>query len=300
MLNYNTTTNQPSVSQLQPVPDNTNQLYIKLGNPNLKQEFTHALRLNGSFVNPYKNRNFFFYLTFMETQNKIVNYDRINSFGIDSVMPVNVNGVYNMNSNISFGFPVRFLKGSIDISSVASYSHGKQFAATGATTEMNIIKTITAGPEVRLDMNPTEKITLSFNAGVNYSRSKYSILSTRNSKYFTQGYGAEFDWELPKKFFFSTDFDYSVNNLTADYNTKIPLWNASISKQVLKFNRGEFKFAVKDLLDKNIRVNRSSNQNYIEDTRTNSLRRFFLVSFTYSLSKTGLNNAGGGMRVMMK
>ena len=96
--------------------------------------------------------------------------------------------------------------------------------------------------------------------------------------------------------------NYSINNLTADYNTKIPLWNASLSRQVLKFNRGEFKFAVKDLLDKNIRVNRSSNQNYIEDTRTNSLRRFFLLSFTYSLNKTGLNSSGSGpgMKMMMR
>ena len=110
MLNYSTNTNQPSVSQLQPVPDNTNPLYVKLGNPNLKQEFTHALRLNASFVNPFKNRDFFIFLTMMETQNKIVNYDKINSFGVDSVLPVNVNGVYNLNSNINFGFPIRFLK----------------------------------------------------------------------------------------------------------------------------------------------------------------------------------------------
>jgi hypothetical protein len=31
------------------------------------------------------------------------------------------------------------------------------------------------------------------------------------------------------------------------------------------------------------------------------LRRFFMLSFTYSLSKTGLNNAGGGgMRMIMR
>lgn len=302
MLYYTTSTNQPSVSQLQPVPDNTNPLYVKLGNPNLKQEFSHALRLNASFVNPFKNRNFFVFLTYMETQNKIVNYDKINSIGVDSVMPVNVNGVYNFNGNLSFGFPVHFLKGSFDISSVGSYSRGKQYVATASSTEMNIIKTISVGPEARLDMNPTEKINITLNAGISYSRSKYTVQSTRNSKYLTKTYGAEFDWDLPKNFYFSTDFDYSVNNLSADYNTKLPLWNASISKQMLKFNRGELKFAVKDLLDKNIRVNRSSNQNYIEDTRTNSLRRFFLLSFTYSLSKTGLNNAngGGGAHIMMK
>ncbi|RYY59708.1 MAG: TonB-dependent receptor, partial [Chitinophagaceae bacterium] len=44
-LNYSTYTQQPSVSQLQPVPDISNALNIYEGNPALKQEFTHNLTL---------------------------------------------------------------------------------------------------------------------------------------------------------------------------------------------------------------------------------------------------------------
>jgi outer membrane receptor protein involved in Fe transport len=39
-LDYRASTNQPSVTQLQPIPDISNPINIKLGNPNLKQEFT--------------------------------------------------------------------------------------------------------------------------------------------------------------------------------------------------------------------------------------------------------------------
>ena len=302
-FNYSTFTNPPSISQLQPLADNTNQLYVKLGNPNLKQEYTHAFRFNASLVNPYKNRNFFVFLTVQQTQNKIVNYDKINSLGIDSVMPVNVNGVYTMNGNISWGFPVRFLKGSINISSGINYYKSKQLNSNATNAiETNNIHTVTLGPDVRLDMNPTEKINLSLSAGLNYSRSKYSLQATRNSKYFNQDYSADIGWQLPKGFFFATEFNYSINSQhAAGFNAKVPLWNASISKQVLHYNRGELKLSVKDLLDQNIGISRSTNQNYIEDSRVNSLRRFFLVSFTYSLSKTGLNNAGnGGARIIMR
>ncbi|MBC7875348.1 MAG: hypothetical protein H7Y01_15210 [Ferruginibacter sp.] len=54
------------------------------------------------------------------------------------------------------------------------------------------------------------------------------------------------------------------------------------------------------MLDKNIGISRNTNNNYIEDSRVLTLRQFFLLSFTYSLSKTGLNNAAahGGMRVI--
>lgn len=296
-FNYNSSTNQPSVSQLQPVPDNTNPLYVKLGNPNLKQEFTHNFRFNASFINPYKNRNFFAFFTLQQTQNKIVNSDKINSLGVDSVMPVNVNGVYNLNGTLSWGFPVHFLKGSVDFSSNLGYYNGKQFI----NAEANGIKTLTLGPDVRLDMNPTEKINLSLSAGLNYSRSTYSIQSARSAEYLDQDYSAEINWELPKGFFFATDFNYHINGQhAAGFNAKVPFWNASLSKQVLHFNRGELKFSVNDLLNQNIGISRSTSQNYVEDNRVNSLRRFFLLSFTYNLSKTGLTNKEGGMRMIMK
>jgi len=302
LINYSTNTNQPSVTQLQPVPDNTNPLYVRLGNPNLKQEFIHTVRLNASLVNPYKNRNFFFFLTAQQTQNKIVNYDKINSLGVDSVTPVNVNGVYNANGNISWGFPIHFLKGSIDIGSNLMYYKGKQQIGDSANKiETNKINTLTLGPNIRLDMSPAEKLNLAISAGVNYSKSKYSVQSSRNSKYLNQEYTAEIDWQLPKGFFFATDFNYTITNqYSTDFNAKVLLWNASLSKQMLHFNRGELKLSVHDLLNDNIGITRSTNQNYIEDSRVNSLRRFFLLSFTYSLTKTGLNNAdkGRGMRMI--
>jgi len=302
LLNYTTNTNQPSISQLQPVPDNTNPLYVKLGNPNLKQEFIQNLRLNASLVNPYKNRNFFVYLNLQETQNKIVNYDRINSVGVDSVMPVNVNGVYNASGSVSWGFPVRLLKGSIDLTSNMMYYKGKQLISNATTRiDVNNINTITLGPEVRLNTSPTDKIDLSVSAGLNYSKSTYSIESGRNSKYLNQEYSAEADWQLPRGLFLSTDFNYTITSqYSAGFNAKVPLWNASIAKQMLRFNRGELKFSVHDLLNKNVGINRSTNQNYIEDTRVKGLQRFFLLSFTYSLSKTGLSNNGngGGMKMI--
>jgi hypothetical protein len=136
--------------------------------------------------------------------------------------------------------------------------------------------------------------------GLNYSKSKYSIESARNSSFVNQEYSARVDWQLPIRFFFSSDFNYSIYNYMSGFNAKVPLWNASISKQMLHLNRGELKLSVNDLLNKNVRINHNANQNYIEDSRVNSLRRFFLLSFTYSLSKTGLEKSGAGMKLMMR
>jgi cytochrome b involved in lipid metabolism len=297
-LTYNTNTNQPSMTQLQPVPDNSNSLNIREGNPDLKQEFNHSIQANLNLVSPYKNKNLFLFLTMQTTQNKIVNYDTINNLGVKTTRPVNVNGVYNINSNISYSLPVRFLKGSVEISSNTGLFKTKQFINTVG----NDIKTFSIGPDVRLDMNPTDKLNIGVGAGFNYNKTKYSLQAALNTDYLSQEYTASLDWEMPKGFFFATDFAYTINSQRASgFNLKVPLWNASISKQMLKFNRGELKFSARDLLNKNIGISRNTNNNYIEDSRVLTLRQFFLLSFTYSLSKTGLNNAGGGgMRIITR
>ena len=297
-LSYTTSTNQPNMAQLQPVPDNSNPLNIKEGNPDLKQEYNHAIQANLNLVSPYKNKNLFLFLTAQTTQNKIVNYDTLSQLGVKRTKPVNVNGVYDINSSISYSMPVRFLKGSIELSSNTGLFKTKQFINTVG----NDIKTFSIGPDVRVDMNPTDKLNIAIGAGFNYNKTKYSLQSALNTNYLSHEYNASVDWEIPKGFFFATDFVYTINTQrAAGFNARVPLWNASISKQLLKFNRGELKFSARDLLNQNIGITRNTSNNYIEDSRVLTLRRFFLLGFTYSLSKTGLNNAdGGGMRVITR
>ena len=297
-VNYAGNTNQPSMQQLQPVPDNSNPLSIREGNPDLKQEYTQTIQGNLNLLSPYKNKNLFMFFTMQATKNKIVNYDTIDQLGVKRTKPVNVNGVYNISSNISYSLPVRFLKGSIELSSNTGIFKTKQFI-NGAGNE---IKTFSIGPDLRIETNPTEKLNIGIEYNINYNKTKYSLQQALNTSYLSQEYNLSVDWQMTKKFFVSTEFNYAINSQrVSGFNTKVPLWNASISKQMLKFNRGELKFTAKDLLNRNVGISRNTNNNYIEDSRVLTLRQYFLLSFTYSLSKTGLNNAGGGgMRMIMR
>jgi len=289
-INYNAMTNQPSMTQLSPVADISNPLNIREGNPDLKQEYSHVATINFMSVNPFRNKNLFAYFTLRQTNNKIVNYDVMNAQGIRFTRPVNVDGVYSVNGTVSVGLPVRFLKGSVNIASNIGYDRNKQFINSVGNT----IKTTTFGPSFRLEMLPTQKVDLSLSASVNYNRSVYSLQSNLNATYFSQNYGADFDWQLPRGIYFNTEFNYMINNRLADgFNLRVPLWNASVSKQFLRYNRGEIKLTAFDLLNENVNISRTSNQNYIEDNRVTTLRRYFLLSFTYSLSKMGLGAASG-------
>jgi hypothetical protein len=296
-LTYTASTNQPSLSQLQPVPDISDPLNIREGNPDLKQEYSHTAQLNYMSVNPFKNKNLFAFITARRTMNKIVNFDIIDSVGKRTTRPVNVDGVFDLNGDINLGLPVRFLKGSINFGLNGGYSKSAQFI----NSVKNNINTVSLGPDVRLDMNLSSKFDLAVNAGYNYNSSKYSLASTNNTKFFTQTYGVDANWQLPKQFFLSTEFSYIINtNRAQEFNTSVPLWNASISKMFMRYNRGEIKLTAFDLLNQNIGISRTANNNYIEDKRVVTLQRYFLLSFTFSLTKTGLSNGGpgGGFRMI--
>jgi Outer membrane protein beta-barrel family len=81
------------------------------------------------------------------------------------------------------------------------------------------------------------------------------------------------------------------------------LWTLSLSKQILKDNRGELKLTVFDVLDKNISVNRSVSDTYVEDQQFNVLKRYFMLTFTYNLKsfgqQPGMPNMPPGMRMPM-
>ncbi|SEW51752.1 outer membrane beta-barrel protein [Chitinophaga arvensicola] len=293
-INYVAMTNQPDMSQLQPVPDISDPLNIREGNPLLKPELTHAMQLNFISVNPFQNKNLFAFFTLQETQNKIVSSDMVDSSGVKRSRPVNVNGVFNMSGSVSAGFPLKALKGTVNFSSNIGYGSTKQFI----NMAVNNIQTVSVGPSVRFDLTPTPKLDLSFNAGVNYYKSNYSLQPSLNSGYFSQQYETDINWQLPASFYFNTNFMYMVNSRRADgFNAKVPVWNASLSRQFLRYQRGELKLSVNDLLNENVGINRSTNQNYIEDSRTRNLQRFFMLSFTYSLSKMG-NGAAPMMQLI--
>jgi 5-hydroxyisourate hydrolase-like protein (transthyretin family) len=297
---YSTFTNQPTITQLQPVPDISNPLNIRLGNPDLIQEYNHSLQLNYTGVNPFKNRSLFAFFTFTQTQNKIVNYDSVTALGVKFTRPVNADGVYNLFGNVEWGFPLRFIKAtSLNIAANIRYNNSKQFI----NGSENNIRDLRLSPELRLQVNAIEKVDMGFGAMVTHNSTKYTLQPALNANYFSQQYETDFNWQLPANFFFHTDFAYIINNRrAAGFNTKIPLWNASVAKQFLKYNRGEIKLRVYDLLNQNIGVVRTSNNNYIEDARYTILRRYFMLAFTYSLSKAGLNadGNGGGIRIIQR
>jgi hypothetical protein len=106
---------------------------------------------------------------------------------------------------------------------------------------------------------------------------------------------------LWKKWKLQGNFDY---NLYSDdqfsENQALPLLGFSISRFIMSKDRGQLKFSVFDALDENRGISRTTDLNYIQEVRSNSIGRYAMFSFIYSIRGMNQGPGPGGMFKMME
>ncbi|HNE92826.1 MAG TPA: outer membrane beta-barrel protein [Chitinophagaceae bacterium] len=294
-LVYRGQTNAPSITQLQDVIDNSNQLNIRNGNAGLEQEFQHNFNLFYTNFDVITFKNFFVSINGSFTQNKIGN-SVIQNTGttptvVDGIVlipgaqytkPINLNGAMNIFGFINYGFPIKKPKSNLNFSTTMSYIKDVNlYNQTKNYTHNYII-----GERVNYNMNVKEVFDVNFASSSSYTFARYTLNNEQNGDYFTQTFSIEPTYSSKSGWIIGSDFDLTINRgQSVGYNQTIPLWNASIAKTIFKNKSGEIKFSVFDLLNQNKSINRTVEQNYIQDTRTQVLTRYFMLSFTYNLRK---------------
>ena len=286
-------TNAPSISQLQEVVDNSSPLRLRTGNPELLQSLGYNMSLRYSATNPAKstilysyisgtiNRNQITNSTIIATEDSYLNGGVLFPRGGQLVVPVNLNGNWNLRAFTTYGFPLKMIKSNANLSLNASYQEQPGMV----NKQINTSETTTLGFGLSVTSNISEKIDFTLSSRTNWNQAISSLNSSLNSIFLNQQFEGRINLILPGDWTFrSSIINQSFSGLGDGFNQNYWLWNGSIGKKFLKDNKGELSLVVFDLLKQNVSIQRNVTELYIEDAQTIVLQQYFMLRFNYRLS----------------
>lgn len=298
-INYRGSTTQPTIDQIQPILDNTNAQTIFVGNPELKPSFNNQLRINFNNFNIESGRFFFAGLNLTQTFNSIGQSVVPIAGGKQQVTYVNVDGVYAGNINATWSLPLMAeRKLTLNISGNGAYNRNVNFIAVGGfkDPQRNITNTYTISNGYKLVTN-FDKFDLTGGITGSYTQSTFSARTASNTQFYTVNPSFDLSYVLPAKIRLAIDIDYFRNFGGGElFNQEYTILNPYVSKQFFK-NRGTFKFSVNDALNQNTGVSRTATGTSITDLNYNVLKRYYMFSFTYSLTRIGGRNMSSDMQM---
>ncbi|MBT1706054.1 outer membrane beta-barrel protein [Chryseosolibacter indicus] len=281
IFNYETSVQEPSIQQLQPVLDNSDPLNLYVGNAKLRPAYSQVWRLMYTTFNPAKLVNFFASVNLDYTTNAITNAQYIDEQLVRTSTPVNVENNMNFSSNFNLGFPLEKLKSRLDFS--VNFSNQKTIAVLNDL--QNEIYQYVMGGVARYNFTYKEVFNLDLSADLSRQLLQYQF-DQPNQTFTNLTYVAQATLSFLQNFQFGANFEYlTYENKATNFNPKIPLLNLSLSKLMLRDNKGELRFSVNNMLDEAMGVSQTATINYLEQQTTNSLGRYFTISFIYSLNK---------------
>lgn len=291
-IRYRTSTDEPSVSQLQNVVDNANPLFLKSGNPNLKQEYSHDISFRYNYTNAVKATSLFLLFNTDFTQNYIANATIMPSTdstvvngivlnrGTQLTMPVNLDGYLVSRSFFTYAFPVTFIKSNLNLNTGFTYNRTPALI----NNQNNLANNYNLSQGLVIGSNISENIDFNLSYTANYSIVKNTIQKRSDNNYFNQHTSLKLNLILWKGLVFNSNLDHLLyTGLSEDFNQSFILWNASLGYKFLKDRSLELKASVFDILDQNNSISRNVTETYIEDEETTILRRYFLLTLSYNI-----------------
>ena len=285
-LNYNGNTKQPNVNQLQPVLNNSNPLYITVGNKDLNLAFTHRINFNYNSYKVLTSQNIYFYGSYSFTNNDIINNVKTDSKGASVSTYTNLkNGSTN---NFYFGGAYGGKVGK------SKTYYNVDLGGDGNTyyniinNQLNINKSYSFNS--RFSLNSYEnKFTYYIALIPLYNINKSTLQPLRNANGWQFNSNGELAYKLPKKVTIALNYNYQFQQKTVAFNNNFDklVINTSIYKTFLKNDNLKFEISGNDLLNQNIGFERNANGSFISQTTFNNIQRYFLTTLSWDFSKFG-------------
>ncbi|WP_342648278.1 TonB-dependent receptor [Mucilaginibacter sp. CSA2-8R] len=297
-INYSGSPNEPSFTQIQPVPDQSNALNTIYGNPDLRPAFRHSVNaiynnyLANSKINISANVN-----ASIITNQIVSNRVTIVSAGPNNVQNIryetyflNMNGNYTINGNYNFSKQLADRKYNLSLLGNVTYTNGVSMLdnVRNLTTTWRYNQRF--GPRI----NPNESIEVNPFVAYDVTKSTFRLPKDTTTSI------KRISMNIDGRFFLLKDktltIGYSASkNVVYGITSRNPLViNASIEKEFFARRMLTVNFQVFDILKQNNFIDQVTTNSSVTNTVTNALSRYFMLSARLNLQKwTGSPSRNG-------
>ncbi len=297
-IDYRTSTNTPSVSQLQDVIDNTNPLFLTTGNPDLKPSYTHEIRLRGRRGNWRAGRMLFAFASLsyerdpIGTASLLAVRDTVLARGVTLQQgsqfsyPVNLSDpTFRARSFVGLGRPFPLLKSNLNLRGGLSYTRSPGLI-NGA---VNMASQYAFNGGLTLGSNISERLDFTVSYRADYTVASNSFYTRLDENYFRHDAGLRFAWLPVGGLVIETSLSYNdYVGLDEELYPTTFIVNAGLGYQFMQQDAAEVKLVVGDLFNQDTGVSRSITEMYVQDTRTQVLGRYVLLNLSYKFRNFGL------------
>jgi hypothetical protein len=292
-VRYRTSTNEPSVSELQNVVNNQNPLNLRVGNPDLGQSYNHNIFANISKINLEKSRTLFMFVThsvtsdfigsstFLTTRDTLINNEILLRSGGQLSRPVNLDGNIRSSLFLTYGAPLKKLKTQFNLNSRVSFNRTP--GIINGTTNLNDNVTLSQGLTFNSNISQNVDFTISTTGSYNIVNS--SLQQNLDNNFYQQESNMRLYFSSKNgKFFMGNNVAHSLySGLSEGFNQNFWLWNMEGGFRFAKNNKAEIKAVLFDVLNQNNSISRTISDVAVTDVFTNVLTRYGMITFTYIL-----------------
>ena len=299
---YRGRSQQPSMSDLLDVVDDSNPLRITRGNPGLKPSFTQNFNL---FYNDYfqkHQRAIMTFVNFSTTSNAISQKTSYvdDGSGATVTRPENING--NWNGNVGFMFNTALDSAAyfnINTFTNLGYNHNVGYVSVGATAESQKSVTTSLNVGERLAASyRNDWLEIELNGSLNYRRTRNEFQTSSNLDTWQFSYGGMVGVTAPWGTSLTTNMNMQSRRGYSDasMNTNELIWNAQLSQSFLKGNALTVSLQLYDILHQQSTVSQMISALSSSETQYNAITSYGMLHVIYRLNLFGGMKAFGGGR----
>ena len=289
---YRGTTDQPSMSDLLDIIDDSNPLNIKRGNPGLKPSFTQNFRL---FYNNYiqnHQRSIMAHLNFSTTNNSIANMVTFDpKTGGNTTRPENINGNWNAFGMFMFNTAIDST-GYFNVNTFTTmrYANNVTYVSVGAQSDSQKSTTRSTTLSERLAGSfRNDWLEFELNGSLEYLHARSQLQQNNDLDTWTFSYGASLMLTAPWGTQLSTGMNMNSRRGYNDssMNTNELIWNAQLSHSLLRGNALTISLQFYDILHQQSTFSRTISAMSRNDVEYNAITSYAMLHVIYRLNLFG-------------